>query len=122
MGWFIDGITDSDPKKRLAFIADCTSIIGVSAATILGGIFTITQRVNIDNLVGVALFSLLGIAIFLLLFLFCYVLAKRAKNTVTSDRVERWGMVIIIWLCFSSVALLSAYWAYSLISAIKILQ
>ncbi|MDT7309074.1 hypothetical protein [Citrobacter freundii] len=111
-------------KERLAVIADLMSVIGVSGTTVIGGglaFYATNQKINVNNLVGVAIFSLIGLAVLCCLiagFILVVALMSKPWKTPPFFKLLIKSAICIVYLC---LVLLAVIFFYEFISGFRIL-
>lgn len=123
MKTIIDVLREGNAKDRLAIIADITSIIGVSVASVVGGLLAITARftnLNSEAIIGTTIFTLIAMIILIVLIIgFIYM------NTYLSRPWERapFGVrplaKVGAWLLFAVVMIGSVAFFYTIITTIQ---
>lgn len=121
----LEALRTGSSTERLAIVADITSIVGVSLASVIGGLFAVSSKtgaVNIEHLMFSVLATLATLAVaFAVVAGFILFLSKLSVPWGTPKGVQSL-IVGAAWLIFLCVFLFASYAYFLFISAIKVVQ
>jgi len=122
MKTIFEALKNGDGKERLAIIADITSLVGVSVASVAGGLLAIgtqTTNLNVIDIFGVTISSLIGL-VFLCLFLmtFIWILSKLSGPWSTPPGVKFLAKCVI-WILFILTILFGVAFFYSFVTTVR---
>ena len=122
MKTIFEALRNGDAKERLAIIADITSLVGVSVASVAGGLLAIgtqNSNLNVIDIFGVTISSLIGLVFLcLLLMSFIWMLSKLSEPWDTPPGIQFLAKCIL-WIFFILVILVSVAFFYSFVTHVQ---
>jgi hypothetical protein len=115
----IDALKNGDAKARLAIVADIVSILGVSLATLVGGSFALSGKLDVENIVGVsasALLSLAGASLVVLAFLAS---SSWLRRRISGNPIALGLLQFSLWDVFGALFLLAAFFSYEILTNMR---
>jgi hypothetical protein len=110
-------------KEKLAVISDLVSILGVSLASIFGGLFAIGATSQGSNLRYSEIFfaviaSLISLAGFLLSIAFFILLLLKISKLESPSPIFKKLVIVAIWLVFISLFMIAMTYYYLMITSV----
>lgn len=118
----IEALKNGDAKARLAIVADIVSILGVSLATVVGGSFALSGKLNVENVVGVsasALLSLAGASLVVLAFLAS---SSWLRRRFSGNPIALGLLQFSLWAVFAALFLVAAFFSYEILTNMRFVR
>jgi hypothetical protein len=122
MRTIIDALRTGTAKERLAITADIVSILGVSFATVIGGSFALSGRIDIENLVGTfvgGLFALAGASMVVVVFL---ATSSWLRHKLAGNAMYFALLQFSLWSVFIGLFLIASFFSYEILSHMRFVQ
>ena len=118
----LDTLKTGTGKERLAVVADIVSILGISFATVLGGVFAFNAKLDVENIVGVLIGGLLSLAgAFVVVALFLGASSWLALHMPATSLIRRLTL-IALWLVFSALFFYAAFFVYAVLTSVRFVK
>lgn len=118
----IEALKNGDAKERLAVIADIASLVGLSVASVAGGVLAFAannNRLNVENVLGISILTLAGLAgLCCIVMLFIWLLSAFSKPWSTPPGIKPL-VKCVVWIGFIIAMLWSIGFMYALLSSIR---
>lgn len=118
----IEALRTGDAKVRLAIVADIVSVLGVSLATVVGGSFALSGKLDVANVVGVSVSVLLSMAGASLVVLAFLALSSWLRRRFSMNPIALVMLQFSLWAVFAALFLVAAFFSYEVLSSMRFVR